>query len=82
MYCIKLEKAGKISRGDAYQGLLHSIASDIRQKHHLRKMRKQNLTAMTRAHDDLRHKKAGFDEQVKSYHDYIDSSMASLQQKG
>lgn len=45
-------------------------------------MRKQNLGAMTRAYDDLRSKKEGFDEQVTSYHDYIDSSMASLQQKG
>jgi Ras GTPase-activating-like protein IQGAP2/3 len=82
VYCIKLEKAGKISRVDNYQGLLVSIASDIRQKHHLRKMGKQNLMAMTKAYDDLRHKKETFDEQVTSYHDYIDSSMASLQQKG
>lgn len=82
MYCIKLEKTGKISRADNYQGLLVSIASDIRQKHHLRKMGKQNLMAMTRAYEDLSTKKATFDEQVTSYHDYIDSSMASLQQKG
>jgi Ras GTPase-activating-like protein IQGAP2/3 len=82
VYCIKLEKTGKISRADNYQGLLVSIASDIRQKHHLRKMGKQNLTAMTRAWEDLSAKKATFDEQVTSYHDYIDSSMASLQQKG
>jgi Ras GTPase-activating-like protein IQGAP2/3 len=82
VYCIKLEKNGKISRADNYQGLLVSIASDIRQKHHLRKMGKQNLQAMTRAWEDLSAKKASFDEQVTSYHDYIDSSMASLQQKG
>lgn len=82
VYCIKLEKTGKISRADNYQGLLVSIASDIRQKHHLRKMGKQNLMAMTRAWEDLSAKKATFDEQVTSYHDYIDSSMASLQQKG
>jgi Ras GTPase-activating-like protein IQGAP2/3 len=82
VYCIKLEKTGKISRADNYQGLLVSIASDIRQKHHLRKMGKQNLMAMTRAYEDLSQKKATFDEQVTSYHDYIDSSMASLQQKG
>ena len=82
VYCIKLEKTGKISRADNYQGLLVAIASDIRQKHHLRKMGKQNLMAMTRAWEDLSAKKATFDEQVTSYHDYIDSSMASLQQKG
>ena len=82
VYCIKLENTGKISRADNYQGLLVSIASDIRQKHHLRKMGKQNLMAMTRAWEDLSAKKATFDEQVTSYHDYIDSSMASLQQKG
>ena len=79
---MRLERAGKISRSDAYQGLLISIASDIRQKHHLRKMQKQSLLAMTRAHEDMSEKKSGFEEQIKSYHDYIDSSMASLQQKG
>lgn len=82
VYCMNLEKASQISRSDNFNALLVSIASDIQQKHHLRKMQKQNLVAMTRAHDDLRAKKAKFDEQIQSYHDYIDSSMASLQAKG
>jgi Ras GTPase-activating-like protein IQGAP2/3 len=79
---MNLEKANQLTRNDNFHALLVSIASDIQQKHHLRKMQKQNLVAMMRAHDDLRAKKTQFDEQIKSYHDYIDSSMASLQAKG
>ncbi|RXK36438.1 hypothetical protein M231_06282 [Tremella mesenterica] len=81
-FCMRLESLGRLSRADAFQGLLVSIAGDIRQKHHLRKMQKQSLVAMTRAYEDLSAKKRKFEEQIKSYHDYIDSSMASLQAKG
>jgi Ras GTPase-activating-like protein IQGAP2/3 len=78
-FCMKLERAGKISRNDAYQGLLVSIASDIRQKHHLRKMLRQSLAAMIKAQEDMSVKKIGFEESIKSYHTFIDSSMANLQ---
>lgn len=78
-FCMKLERAGKISKKDAYQGLLCSIASDIRQKHHLRKMLRQNLAAMIKAHEDMVVKKTGFEESISSYHTFIDSSMANLQ---
>jgi Ras GTPase-activating-like protein IQGAP2/3 len=78
-FCLKLEKVGRISKHDAYQGLLVSIASDIRQKHHLRKMLRQSLAAMIKAHEDMTVKKIGFEESIKSYHTFIDSSMANLQ---
>jgi len=76
---MKLERAQRLSRDDQFEGLLVSIASDIRQKHHLRKMQRQNAVAMERAHDDMRRKHTGYEEQIKSYHQFIDSSMASLQ---
>jgi Ras GTPase-activating-like protein IQGAP2/3 len=78
-FCMKLEQAGKISRKDHFQGLLVSIASDIRQKHHLRKMQRQNLAAMTKAFEDMSEKKAHFTESIQRYHEFIDSSMANLQ---
>lgn len=76
---MKLERAGKISRNDAFQGLLVSIAADIRQKHYFRKTQRQEAVGMEQAHDDVTKKHRGFEEQIKSYHQFIDSSMASLQ---
>ncbi|KAK8869822.1 hypothetical protein IAR55_000390 [Kwoniella newhampshirensis] len=81
-FCMKLERSGRLSRSDNLQGLLVSIASDIRQKHHLRKMRKDNLAGMIKAHEDMSRKKSEFEGQVKAYHDYIDGAMAELQAKG
>ncbi|WVF72140.1 hypothetical protein IAT40_006952 [Kwoniella sp. CBS 6097] len=81
-FCMKLERSGKLSRSDNFAGLLVSIASDIRQKHHLRKMRKDNLAGMIKAFDDMSKKKEEFESQVKAYHDYIDGAMAELQAKG
>jgi Ras GTPase-activating-like protein IQGAP2/3 len=78
-FCVKLERAGRISRKDHFQGLLVSIASDIRQKHHLRKLQRQNLSAMTKAYEDTTRKKQDFLAQIESYHEFIDSSMANLQ---
>ena len=76
---MRLEKAGKLSRKDDYQGLLVSIAKDIRDKHHLRKMQRQDATSMERAHEDMSMKHREFEEQINSYHQFIDSSMATLQ---
>ncbi|WVQ78096.1 hypothetical protein IAT38_000177 [Cryptococcus sp. DSM 104549] len=81
-FCMKLERSGRLSREDNLQGLLVSIASDIRQKHHLRNMRKDNLMGMIKAQADMSSKKEEFEAQVKAYHDYIDGAMAELQAKG
>lgn len=78
-FCMKLERAGKITRANAFEGMLVAIASDIRQKHHLRKMQRQDAQAMEQAFEDMVKKHQGFEEQIKSYHQFIDSSMASLQ---
>ena len=76
---MKLQNVGKLSRKDDFQGLLVSIAGDMRQKHHLRKMQQQDAVSMERAHEDMTRKRRGLEDQRKSYHQFIDSSMASLQ---
>ena len=76
---MKLEQSGRLSRENEFSELLVSIAGDIKQKHHLRKMQRQNAVTMERAHEDMWRKHQGFEEQIKSYHQFIDSSMASLQ---
>ncbi|WVQ89050.1 hypothetical protein IAS59_002797 [Cryptococcus gattii] len=81
-FCMKLERSGRLSREDNLQALLVSIASDIRQKHHLRKLRKDNLAGMIKAHEDMSKKKGEFEGRVQAYHDYIDGAMAELQAKG
>jgi Ras GTPase-activating-like protein IQGAP2/3 len=76
---MKLERRGELSRENAFEGLLVSIAGDIRQKHHLRKQQRQNAVGIEKAHEDMVVKHKGFQEQIESYHQFIDSSMASLQ---
>ena len=78
-FCMKLERSGRLSRDNQFEDLLVSIASDIRQKHHLRKRQQQNAQGIERAHEEMSLKHKGFEEQIKSYHQFIDSSMASLQ---
>ncbi len=80
-FCMALADAGRLSREDHFQGLLVSIAGDIREKHRLRQKRKVDLRAMSEAHANLSDKRQNFEEQIQSYHDYIDTSMANLQQK-
>lgn len=79
---MRLEKSGRLSREDHFQALLASIAADIREKHFYRKTRSQQLQAMQEAFSSTTEKKRKLQEQVDSYHSYIDSAMASLQQKG
>ncbi len=42
-------------------------------------MQRQAAVAMERAHEDMARKHRGFEEQITSYHQFIDSSMTSLQ---
>lgn len=75
-----LVEAGRLSREDHFGGLLVSIGSDIKEKHRLRQKRKVDLRAMYEAHQQLSEKRQKFEEQIQSYHDYIDSAMSALQQ--
>lgn len=75
-----LVEEGRLSREDKFQGLLISIAGDIKEKHRLRQKRKVDLRAMSDAHAHLSEKRQKCEEQIQTYHDYIDTAMAQLQQ--
>jgi Ras GTPase-activating-like protein IQGAP2/3 len=79
-FCMSLVENGKLNKDDKFQRLLVSIASDIKEKHRLRQRRRVDLRAMSDAHAQLKDKGEKFEEQIQSYHDYIDTGMSKLQQ--
>ncbi|GAA6039162.1 hypothetical protein JCM8097_000443 [Rhodosporidiobolus ruineniae] len=78
---VQLRKLGLVSRDDKYQAILNAIAHDIRSKHHRRVQRQHELQTMHGTLSSLKDKKRYLDDQIKSYHDYIDQSMAGIQKK-
>lgn len=79
---LELEKLGKVSRANKYQDMLNAIAIDIRNKHRKRIQRHNEKLAMSTTLINLAEKKAYLEEQINSYHSYIDASMATMQKKG
>ncbi|KAE8250251.1 hypothetical protein A4X13_0g4869 [Tilletia indica] len=79
---LRLEKLGKVSRANNYQDMLNAIAIDIRNKHRKRVQRHNEKAAMLTTLDNLSEKKAYLEEQITSYHSYIDASMQTMQKKG
>jgi Ras GTPase-activating-like protein IQGAP2/3 len=51
-FLLELEKLGKITRTDGFQGILNAIASDVRSKHRKRLQRQQEMASMN---DALKH---------------------------
>jgi Ras GTPase-activating-like protein IQGAP2/3 len=78
-FLLELEKQGKVTRKDGYQDVLNAIASDVRSKHRKRLQRQQEKASMREALQHLRERKKSFEEQIKSYHDYVDMAMATMQ---
>lgn len=78
-YLLELEKQGKIMRNDGFQGILNAIASDIRSKHRKRLQRQQEMDSMMDALKHLNERKKYFQEQIDSYHDYVEAAMATMQ---
>jgi Ras GTPase-activating-like protein IQGAP2/3 len=64
---------------DGYQEMLNAIASDVRSKHRKRLQRQQEKASMREALKHLKERKRSYEEQIKSYHDYIDGAMATMQ---
>lgn len=81
-YLLELEKLGKISREDGYQGILNAIASDVRSKHRKRLQRQQEMESMSDALKHLSDRKKNYAEQIKSYHDYVEGAMKTMQKSG
>ena len=78
-YLLELEKIGKIDRNDGFQGILNAIAGDVRSKHRKRLQRQQEMESMNSALRHLAERKKYFEEQINSYHDYVEGAMNTMQ---
>ena len=78
-FLLELEKQGKVTREDGYQGILNAIAGDVRSKHRKRLQRQQELESMTEALKHLSERKKYYEEQIKSYNNYVEAAMNTMQ---
>jgi Ras GTPase-activating-like protein IQGAP2/3 len=78
---IELERRGRITRSNNYQDLLNAIAIDIRTKHRRRIQRARELEGVRATLSNLDEKAGWLDQQLKSYNDYIEQAMITLQNK-
>ncbi|KAL5488188.1 IQG1 [Sanghuangporus weigelae] len=78
-FLLELEKRGKVTREDGYQGILNAIAGDVRSKHRKRLQRQQELESMNEALRQLSERKKYYEEQIKSYNDYVEAAMNTMQ---
>ncbi|KAG6861600.1 hypothetical protein C0995_014507 [Termitomyces sp. Mi166 len=76
---LDLEKQGRISREDGFQGILDAIAGDVRSKHRKRLQRQQEMQSMNEALRHLAERKKYFEEQIDSYHNYVETAMTTMQ---
>jgi Ras GTPase-activating-like protein IQGAP2/3 len=78
---VRLEKFGRISRHNYYQDVLNAIAVDIRTKHRRRIQRQRELEGVRLTLGNLNEKAVWLEQQLKSYNDYIEQAMVTLQNK-
>ncbi|KZT12580.1 uncharacterized protein LAESUDRAFT_733237 [Laetiporus sulphureus 93-53] len=78
-FLLELEKRGKISRQDGYQGILNAIAGDVRSKNRRRVQRQHEKESMEEALKYLVERKKYFEEQLDSYHSYVEAAMITMQ---
>lgn len=78
---LRLERYGRISRRNNYQDLLNAIAVDIRTKHKRRIQRQRELEGVRLTLDRLNEQAQHLDMQLKTYNDYIEQAMVTLQNK-
>jgi len=78
-FLLELEKQGKVTRNDGYQGILNAIAHDVRSKHRMRLQRQQEIENMVEALGHLNERKKYFEEQINSYNSYVEVAMATMQ---
>ncbi|TFK55685.1 ras GTPase-activating protein [Heliocybe sulcata] len=78
-FLLELEKLGKITRSDGYQGILNAIAGDVRSKHRKRLQRQQEMDTMGVALKQLQERKKYFEDQIDSYHKYVEAAMNTMQ---
>ncbi|KAI0080889.1 hypothetical protein K474DRAFT_1589057 [Panus rudis PR-1116 ss-1] len=78
-FLLELEKRGRISRLDGYQGILNAIAGDVRSKNRRRVQRQHEKESMEESLRYLNERKKNFEDQINSYNDYVETAMANLQ---
>ncbi|KAK4162172.1 hypothetical protein QBC43DRAFT_267262 [Cladorrhinum sp. PSN259] len=78
---MRLEQIGRISRQNYYQDILNAIALDIRTKSRRRVQRQRELEGVRLTLSNLHEKATYLEQQRKSYDDYIEQAMATLQNK-
>ncbi|KAL8393490.1 hypothetical protein RB595_003302 [Gaeumannomyces hyphopodioides] len=78
---MRLEHAGRISKHNHYQDILNAIALDIRTKSRRRVQRQRELDGVRQTLGNLHEKAKYLEQQRKSYDDYIEQAMATLQNR-
>ncbi|KAJ0347372.1 hypothetical protein COL26b_006257 [Colletotrichum chrysophilum] len=76
---MRLEHMGRISKHNYYQDILNAIALDIRTKSRRRVQRQRELEGVRLTLSNLHEKAKYLEQQRKSYDDYIESAMITLQ---
>jgi Ras GTPase-activating-like protein IQGAP2/3 len=79
---MNLERLGRISRHNFYQDILNAIALDIRTKSRRRVQRQRELEGVRLTLGNLGEKAEWLESQRKSYDNYIEQAMMTLQKKG
>lgn len=79
---MRLEQWGRISRQNYYQDILNAIALDIRTKSRRRVQRQRELEGVRLTLANLNEKAEWLESQRKSYDNYIEQAMMTLQKKG
>ena len=78
---LRLEQLGRLTRHNHYQDLLNAIAVDIRTKHRRRIQRQRELEGVRLTLARLNDQAVYLDQQLKTYNDYIEQAMVTLQNK-
>ena len=78
---LQLEQMGRLTRHNHYQDLLNAIAVDIRTKHRRRVQRQRELETVRLTLARLNDQAVYLEGQLKTYNDYIEQAMMTLQNK-
>ncbi|KAF7551398.1 hypothetical protein G7046_g7742 [Stylonectria norvegica] len=78
---MRLEQLGRISKHNYYQDVLNAIALDIRTKSRRRIQRQREVEGVRLTLGNLHEKAKYLEQQRKSYDDYIEQAMSTLQNK-
>lgn len=78
---LRLEQIGHLTRNNHYQDILNEIAVDIRTKHRRRIQRQRELEGVRLTLARLNDQATYLEQQLKTYNDYIEQAMVTLQNK-